>query len=329
MAMTRLAMALTPTRAADVCDPDTRDLINNSFDAVWGSEDLDLAEVRRLADGAEVLITSWGTPHLPADLFGTSGPRIVGHAAGTVKKLLPADIVGQQVQAFSAAGRIAWSVGELCLATCLTLLRELPALDADLRAGNWRTSGVRGQELRGRRVGLIGASSTARAFGELLTPFRADVVVHDPHLTPDRAAALDMRPVSLEEAMESDIVSLHVPNLPATEGMITAELLARMPDGALLINTARAASIDHRALTAEVLSGRIRAALDVFDPEPAELSAELRATPHVLLTPHIAGDSLQGHLALVRYVLDDIIAFRADGSRGPSWVDPAVWGIAA
>ncbi len=325
----RCAIAMTPTRAADVCDPATRELINTSFDAVWGSEKLDLAEVTDLAAGAEVLITSWGTPPLPADLFGPGGPTIVGHAAGTVKKLLPAEVVGQQVQAFSAAGRIAWSVGELCLATCLTMLRELPALDADMRAGHWRTSGARGQELRGRRVALIGASATARAFRELLVPFRAEVVVHDPYLTEEKAAALDVTPVSLEDAMDAEIVSLHVPNLPATEGMITAELLARMPDGALLINSARAASINAQALTTELLSGRIRAAVDVFDPEPAELSVELRSAPNVLLTPHIAGDSVQGHLALVRYVLDDIIAFRRDGTHGPSWVDPAVWGIAA
>src|SRR5690606_30585216 len=123
---------------------------------------------------------------------------------------------------------------------------------------------------------------------------------------------LDVRSVSLAEAMTSEIVSLHVPNLPATEGMVTAELLARMPDGALLINSARAASIDPQALTAEILSGRIRAALDVFDPEPAVLSDELRAAPNVLLTPHVAGDTVQGHLALVRHVLDDILAFRHD-----------------
>src|SRR5690606_23216710 len=256
----RCAMAMTPTRAADVCDPATRELITSTFDTVWGSENLDLAEVRDLAAGAEILITSWGTPSLPTDLFGPNGPTIVGHAAGTVKKLLPAELVGTQIQAFSAAGRIAWSVGELCLATCLTLLRELPALDADLRAGHWRTSGARGQELRGRRVGLIGASSTARAFRQLLVPFAADVVVHDPYLTAEQADALDVRSVSLAEAMTSEIVSLHVPNLPATEGMVTAELLARMPDGALLINSARAASIDPQALTAEILSGRIRAA---------------------------------------------------------------------
>lgn len=323
-------MAMNPTRAADVCDPQTRELIEDSFEVVWADQDLDETRLRDLVAGAEVVITSWGTPPLPADLFDAdTGPRVIGHAAGTVKNLLPVDVVGRKVEVFSAATRIAWSVGEYCLAACLTMLRGFPAYDADLRAGGWRTAGVRGQELRGRTVGLIGASSTARAFRTLLAPFDADVVVYDPYLDAERAATLQVRPVSLNEAMASDIVSVHVPNLPATEGMITAELLAQVPDGGLLINSARASSVDLDALHREITSGRINVAIDVYRPEPPVLPDELIGLRNVLLTPHIAGDSVQGHLALVRYVIDDVIAHLANGAKGPSWVDPAVWGIAA
>ncbi|MFC7621350.1 hydroxyacid dehydrogenase [Microlunatus sp. GCM10028923] len=327
--MPTLAMAMTPARAADVCDDETRALLEERFEVRWAGDQLDQAEVARLADGAEIMITSWGTPSLPADLLGETGPRIVAHAAGTVKRLVPSALVGDRLTVFSAATRIAWSVGEYCLAACLTLHRRLPSYDARTRAGGWKPTDFRGRELRGRTVALIGGSSTARAFRSLLEPFGARVLVYDPYLDQERARELDVTLVGLPAAMNADVVSIHVPDLPATKGMITADLLARIPDGSVLINSARAGAVDPVALEREALSGRLRIALDVYDPEPAQLSPELLASPDVLLTPHIAGDSLEGHLALVRYVVDDVIAFLADGSHGPSWVDPQRWSLLA
>ncbi|WP_420110599.1 hydroxyacid dehydrogenase [Pseudactinotalea sp.] len=329
-APTRLLMAMTPDRALDVCDDQTRHRLESRFEVVWASDTLDAQELGRLLPGTQIVITSWGTPRLPADLLSEGGgPHVVAHAAGSVKRLLPRERVGNGLEVFSAAGRIAWSVGEYCLAACLTMLRSLPAYDASVRTQGWRPAGVRGQELRGRRVALIGASSTARAFRALLQPFGADVVVYDPYLRPDSAKALGVRAVSLEEAMASSIVSVHVPDVPATTGMISSAMLARMPDGGLLINSSRAAAIDMAGLEPHILSGRLQAALDVYETEPPELSASLRAASGVLLTPHIAGDSVQGHQALVGYVLDDVVDFLESGHRGPSWVDPAAWDTAA
>lgn len=321
---------MTPARAADVCDDATRALLEERFEVRWAGDAVDPAELVRLADGAEIMITSWGTPPLPPELFtGAADLRIVAHAAGTVKRLIPYELLGERLTVFSAATRIAWSVGEYCLAACLTLHRRLPAYDARTRAGGWKPDDFRGRELRGRTVGLIGGSSTARAFRSLLAPFGVRVLLYDPFLDAERGRALDVTLADLPEVMTADIVSVHVPDLPATRGMITGDLLSRIPDGGVLINSARAGAIDRDALEREALSGRLQVALDVYDPEPARLSPELAAAPNVLLTPHIAGDSLEGHLALTRYVLDDVIAFLDQGSRGPSWVDPARWEVLA
>jgi phosphoglycerate dehydrogenase-like enzyme len=324
-------MAMTPARAADVCAPATRALIDERFEATWAGDRLDAAELRRLLPGHDVVVTSWGTPTLPSDLLGAprGGPQIVAHAAGTVKNLLDPAVLADGVTAFSAASRIAWSVGEYCLTATLTLLRRLGEYDAVVRAGGWKPDSFRGRELRGRRVGIVGASSTARAFLTLLRPFGPEVSIYDPYLSESRASELGGRPASLEEVMGSEVVSVHVPNLPATEGLITAELIKQLPDGAVLINSARAAAVDLPELLRQVRSGRIRAALDVFSPEPARLDADTLADPNLLLSPHIAGDSLEGHQALVGYVLQDVIGYLDDGRRGASWVDPAVWSIAA
>ncbi|SDT35874.1 Phosphoglycerate dehydrogenase [Microlunatus soli] len=331
-------MAISPARADDVCDPATRTMIESRFDTTWADDQLDVATLRRLLPGRDAVITSWGTPPLPTDLLGADagGPTVVGHAAGTIKKLLDGEGLAR-VTTFSAAPRIAWSVGEYCLSALLTLLRRLPAYDAGIRSGGWKPVAgpgreplLRGLELRGSRIGIVGASSTARAFIELLRPFGVEMLVHDPYLDPARADALGVRPASLSEVMACAVLSIHVPATPETEGMITAELLDRLPDGGIVINSSRAAAVDNEALIAAADSGRLRVALDVYPTEPPDLAPEVLQNPNLLLTPHIAGDTGNGHQALVRYVLDDMIAFLDSGTtHGPSWVDPANLAITA
>ncbi len=326
--MTRLAVAMTPDRFADVCDPATERALESSFEVVRSDGDLGGAAVTRLLADADVVLTSWGSPRLTEETLGER-VRVVAHAAGTVKNLLDPALLESRLTVFSAAPRIAWSVGEYCLAALLTQLRRLPEFDDSIRAGRWRPEGLRGRELRGRRVALIGASSTARCFIELLRPFQPELVVYDPYLSAEAAAALGVTPVGLADAMDSEVVSIHVPNVPATQGMITAELLARVPDGGIVINSARAASVDLDALDRELRSGRLRAALDVFEVEPLAVTPPGAGAGGVLYSPHVAGDTIEGHRALVGYVMDDVRAFLADGSRGQSYVDPSVWSIAA
>jgi phosphoglycerate dehydrogenase-like enzyme len=325
----RLAVAMTPQRATDVCDTATRALLDERFDVVWAGPQLGAAELARLVTGADVVLTSWGTPRLDAALWADgAGPSVVAHAAGSVKKLLDPAVL-DRVTVFSAAGRIAWSVGEYCLGAILTLARQLPRFDGALRAGEWKPGYLRGHEIRGRSVGILGASSTARALITLLRPFGCDVVVYDPHLDAQRAAALGVRAVPLEDALACPVVSIHVPDVPETRGLVDRRLVEALPDGAILVNSSRGPAVDQEALLEHVLTGRISAALDVYDPEPPSLRPEVLAAPNLLLTPHVAGDTEEGHLALTAHVVADVLAWLDRGERGPSVVDPAVWAIAA
>ncbi|MDN5820095.1 MAG: hypothetical protein L0H39_01270, partial [Brachybacterium sp.] len=133
----------------------------------------------------------------------------------------------------------------------------------------------------------------------------------------------------LQDVMDNEIVSVHVPATPATAGMITAELIAAIPDGAIVINSSRAAAVDSGALLEAAVSGRLRVGLDVYDAEPPQLPDSLSQVPGLLLTPHIAGDTSDGHRALTGYVLADVTDYLARGHRGPSWVDPAALSILA
>jgi len=325
--LSRLVMAMTPERAADVCSAETRSRLEELFEVTWAGPRFDVVE---LAVGSDVLITSWGTPGLdPAIWADGNGPSVVAHAAGSVKKLVDPVIFDHGVAVFSAGGRIAWSVGEYCLAAMLTLARRLPQFDHELRAGAWKPQHLRGGELAGRSVGILGASSTARALITLLKPFGCDLVVYDPYLDDERAKGLGVRTASLEEALQCSFVSIHVPNVPETRGLVSSKLLELVPDNAVLVNSSRGPAVDQVALLEQVRAGRLHAALDVYDPEPPQLDADTLAAPNLLLTPHIAGDTVEGHLALTGYVLDDVLKWLDHGVRGPSFVDPASWSIAA
>lgn len=327
--MHKLVIAASPERAHDVICDETRRLIDQRFDCVWADESFPEG-ICELVSGADVVLTTWGTPALEDRwLLAGDKPAVVAHAAGTVKHLVSPEAMAQGVVVFSAAGRIAWSVGEYCLAAIMTLLRRLPQFDRDFRAGRWKRPGDAGRELLGRRVGIIGASSTARALIAMLQPFRCEIVVYDPYLTEEEAAALGVSSVSLVAAMASDVVSVHVPNVPATEGLIGAEQIALIPDGSILVNSARAASVDTAALVDEVIDGRLSAALDVFDVEPMVPPRKWADCPGLLLTPHIAGVTRNAVEALAGYVLTDALRWLDNGSRGPSFVDIARQSISA
>ncbi|MFD7155267.1 hydroxyacid dehydrogenase [Kribbella sp. NPDC059898] len=359
----RLAALMSPERAEDVVDAQTRKLLEERFEVVWATADhtlaaptkqhapgagsagaggrraplpgagvpgIDPAAVGELAAGAEVLLTSWGTPRLGKELWADGrGPKVVAHAAGTVKNLIDPVVLEAGVGMFSAGPRIAWSVGEYCLGAMLTLARRLPRFDAALRGGGWKQSAYRGHELRGAKVGIVGASSTARALIAMLKPYECDLAVYDPYLNDERAAKLGVRTATLEDAASAPFLSIHVPNVPETKGMITRELIENLPDGAVVVNSSRGPAIDQPALLQNALSGRIYAALDVYDPEPPTFDEHVLESHNLLLTPHIAGDTAEGHLALAGYVLRDAIKWLEDGTRGESFVDPATWSIAA
>ncbi|WP_154796218.1 hydroxyacid dehydrogenase [Occultella kanbiaonis] len=328
--MISLSAVMTPARAEDVCAPATREWLESTFAVRWGGEELGSAEVAELVTGADVVLTSWGTPHLDTALLTAAGaPKVVAHAAGSVKRLIDADAMAAGTAVFSAGERIALSVGEYCLGAILTLLRRLPELDQAIRRGGWKQPQLRGSELTGRTVALVGASSTARALIRLLKPFAVDLCVYDPYLSAERAAELGVRQVSLLEVMGADVISIHVPSTPETAGLIGADLIGAIRPGTVLINSARAATLDGPAVTEAIREGRILAALDVFEVEPPTLSAELLTAPNVLLTPHVAGDTVQGHADLTAFVMADVTAWLRDGTRGASFVDPERLAVSA
>ncbi|MEV0891578.1 hydroxyacid dehydrogenase [Promicromonospora sp. NPDC050262] len=275
-----------------------------ALDRIAAVLDVDVAHVvtgtgtdmarRALAD-AEVLLAGWGAPRITVD--DTPRLRAVLYAGGVASTCLadPAAHAARGVVAANARAVNALPVAEYTLATVLLANKRTRAAEREYRATRRLPDREREPAHLGnyrRTVGIVGASQVGRRVIELLRPFDLDVVVWSPELDPESAAALGARYGTLEEvAAQSDVLSLHQPAIPETIGQIDARILALLPDGATLVNTARGAVVDEAALVAELRTGRIDAVLDVTEQEPPPADSELWDLPNVVLTPHVAGSA--------------------------------------
>ncbi|NUT37509.1 MAG: hydroxyacid dehydrogenase [Hamadaea sp.] len=276
----------------------------------------DPAAFARFVAAAEVVVTSWDCP--PVDervLAAAPGLALVAHTGASLRPFATAAAFARGVRFTQAGAAMAHAVAEQALTLTLALLHRVHRFDHALRSGApWEVAkqAPPRRELRDCPVGVIGASRTGRAYIRLVRALGARVVVTDPHLSAADAAELGVRAVPLDQLLQgSRAVALHAPVLPETRGMIGARELALLADGAVLVNTARSALLDTRALLQEVRAGRIDAALDVFDEEPLPVGDAFRGLPNVLLTPHEAGGTREARRRGGETVVDEIARFLA------------------
>ncbi len=183
----------------------------------------------------------------------------------------------------NARGAHTPATAEWVMAALLAAQRGIPHFVREQAAGRWSFSTQR--SLVGARVLLVGAGDIGRTVGRMLDGFGAELT-YVARTARDGVRSVDELPELLPHA---DVVVLLVPVTPETTGMVDAAFLAAMPDGALLVNAARGVVVDTDALLAELENGRLRAALDVTEPEPLPEGHPLWSAPGLLLTPHVGG----------------------------------------
>ena len=208
----------------------------------------------------------------------------------------------REVAVTNTPGVLDAAVAELTLALMLACRRQLLPSDRFVRDDRWRTGWSLperlGRDLAGATLGLVGFGRIGRQVARRAEAFELRVVHHR------RSDGLP-----LDELLgAADIVSLHLPLTPETEGLLSRERLTLLRDGATLINTARGAIVDEEALVGELVSGRISAGLDVFADEP-RVPEGLRDLPNVVLTPHIASATVETRAAMTRVLVDNVLAF--------------------
>jgi glyoxylate reductase len=194
------------------------------------------------------------------------------------------------------------AVADLTLALILACRRHLVTSDRFVREQRWQRGWARpellGRDLAGSTLGLVGMGRIGAQVARRAEAFGMHVLHHR------RKEGLPLD----ELLCASDVVSLHVPLTPETNGLISRERLSLLRDGATLINTARGAIVDEGALVEKLVSGRISAGLDVFAEEPS-VPEQLLDLPNVVLTPHIASATVETRAAMTRVLVDNVLAF--------------------
>lgn len=278
-------------------------------------------------DGVETLVWDMREPHariadigvvvtpylqrvdLATALSGASSLEVIQIQSAGYEDVLPHVPAG--VTLCNAAGVHDASTAELAVALALAALRDLPQFVRDQDRHAWERWSFH-RSLADSRVLLLGYGQIGRAIASRMRPFQVSLTavasrprpgdeivdwIHGIEELPDLVAA-------------TDVLVVIVPLTPSTRHVVGADLLARMPDGALVVNVARGGVVDTDALVAECASGRLRAALDVTDPEPLPADHPLWSTRGVLITPHVGGATTAMRPRAMALVRRQVIALR-------------------
>ena len=220
------------------------------------------------------------------------------------------------------------SVAELVLAEAILLLRGIPEKNFACHRGGWKKSAAGSYEIRGKTLGIVGYGSIGSQLSVLAEGLGMNVCFYDVVSKLPLGNANQVR--SLNELLsQSDIVSLHVPETPATRNMIGAEELARMKQGGILINASRGTVVDIEALAACLHENKLSGtAIDVFPVEPKgggdEFISPLRGIDTALLTPHIGGSTVEAQQNIGIEVAEKLITYSDNGTTTSSVNFPEV-----
>ncbi|MHA7262740.1 2-hydroxyacid dehydrogenase [Arthrobacter sp. TMN-37] len=286
--------------------------------AVWDFDrapaGLDPAEI----DAAVLPYT--GTPDLRSALPQASGLKLV-HTQTTGYDGVP-DLVGSGVGIATASGVHAAATAELAVGLALASLRGIDDAVRNQLEGLWRPRRYAG--LADRRVLLVGVGGIGREIQRRLEAFDVTLTRVGSSARDDDFGHVHAASELAELAPRHDVVIVITPLTASTRGLIGAEVLAALPDGALVVNVARGPVVDTEALTREVVAGRLKAALDVVDPEPLPAEHPLWRAPGALITPHVGGNTGAFWPRIVR-LLERQLQLLDSGAAPENLVQPGPW----
>ena len=205
------------------------------------------------------------------------------------------------MQVIPATGANALAVAEYVIGTAMVLLRGVYLSSHAVASGQWpRAALSSGREISGTCLGLVGFGGIGRLTARLAQGLGMRVIAHDPMLAPGSPVWQEtgVQCASLDELIaQADVISLHVPLTPGTANLLSAQRIAQMKRGAVVINTSRGGIADEAAVAAALRDGRLGgAAFDVFEPEPLGAGTPWEGCPNAILTPHVAGVTAESNV---------------------------------
>ena len=282
----------------------TRRYPGPAFDELGDVEVRALGELESARPDVEALLVA--NEPVPVDLLPEL--KLVANFGVGYDRLGIEELRRRGIAVANTPGVLSAATADLTFALILAVRRRVVEGDARVRRGEWRGSwadGFLAEELTGSTLGIIGLGRIGQAVARRAQGFELRVLYAQ-----RTRAETDLGEFrELDELLaESDLVTIHAPLTPETRGLLDARRLALMRDGAAVVNTARGEIVDESALAAELVSGRLRAGLDVFTHEP-HVPEELLELPNVVLTPHLGSATRQTREAMTRLVVDNVLAF--------------------
>lgn len=293
--------------------PDMVKLLESMGCVRWNESECQLSpdELRGMLKGMDTCITGWGTKQYDSHVLeGADRLRLIAHTGGSVGTLVGHEVYDRGIKVISGNWLYAESVAEGTLAYMLCALRRIPYYMNEVQQGRWSQANSLYEGLLEQNVGLVGFGMVAKYLVKMLMPFRVGIKVYDPFAASEVLKEYQVEKAALEEIFSTcKVISIHAPRTPDTYHMIDSGLLKRIPDGALLVNTARGSIIDQTALEEELGKGRINAVLDVFEEEPLPMDSKLRGLENVLLIPHMGGPTYDRRSKVTFALLQEIRNF--------------------
>jgi D-3-phosphoglycerate dehydrogenase len=300
-----------------VADPIHKDAIeqlqNAGFDLELNTE-ITPEQLTKTIDGFDAIVVRSRTKVTKEVIEAGSSLKVIARAGVGLDNVNRELAKQRGIQVVNSPEGPSVSVAELVFALALNVLRKIAFGDSGIRRGEWLKKASKGGEMRGRRMGiwgfgLIGEEVAKRALAFGMTVYGYDLSSQRIEVMKD----LGVNSVSAEELVSvSDILTVHVPLLPQTRGLVGEKELAAMPQGAILINTARGGIVNEQALYQSLVAGHLGGAgIDVFSDEPPfgnTLLQKLVALPNVVSTPHIGAQTNEASRANSMIIAEKVMA---------------------
>lgn len=289
-------------------------IVNQTENAYYSFEQL--KEVAGEIDGAIIAMDEWNE-----EVFRIA-PRLKVLARFGVG-INNVDLVKAKeygIKVVNAKGQNANAVAEFCMGMILNSLRHVGQIQGELSRGRWvRTVGT---ELKGKTVGLLGFGDIAGRVAKKLSGFEVNLLAYDLFPNEEKARSLGVKMTSLEDVLRnSDIVSVHVPDIPETYHLLNRETIGMMKDGAYVINTARGRLIDTEALCDAVKSGKLSgASLDVYEQEPLPMDAGVLNVPGIFCTPHAGAETYEVYEQISMFTAKAVLDV-LNGKEPENWLN--------
>lgn len=256
----------------------------------------------------DALIVRSDTRVTPQVLAGAERLQIVVRAGVGVDNIEVAPATERGIIVLNTPDANTRSAAELTMGLLFAVARHIPQADRELREGKWTRVQNKGVELSGKTLALIGFGNVGSQVAEMAKGTNMRVVAYDPFPNEERAKAMGVELVSLEEALaQGDFTSVHIPLIAQTRHLINAERIASMKDGAVLLNVSRGGIVDEIALVAALNLGKLSAAaLDVYEGEP-DVRPEVRDHPKIVHTPHLGASTEEAQIRVTEAAVQQLV----------------------